>query len=683
MLLGTAVSLRGRLGVWSAAAVALAIGLPVLLWGALGTRTPTLAWFVPVCDAVAVGCMAVVALLGSCDAVLRQNRRSLPIVFIATATAVLWAGHFATFPGDLPFVTGQDPNQATSTLFLTINLLTPLMLSVALLQRGGPLVSPLRDVFLMMGAGAVLASIAVALSLLLGGSISTVSASGAFNTADAVVGVAGLIPALIGLIAFASGLHGDERVAGGVLAALTFTGMSSLSLLFLQARYTPAWYADHILVLLPFLALIAGQLWLYTGSVIAERSASEEAASSAERRRIGLDIAEAMAIETDPRIVVGRLLTGVLNAVRADRVTMLRLVPQGFVVERSVDREGTSAMVGRILPLDSVVAGGRKVVAEALQLKRPLRMDAYHVDGIDEPGEHHARIRRSIVVPLVRGGVVDGMLVVGRRSDQRFSEADVDQLAELAAVATLLIRNARLLAESEANSRAKSSFINLAAHEFGTPIAVIRGYVEMLSDDTLNVDSHEQRIALQSIRSTSADLATRVEQLLIASRLEIAGSTDGPVSLPAVDLVDVVEEAVDRAGDRARLIDAQVSAAVPETPVVARANPHDVGIILDNLLSNAMTYSNAPAEVKVSVSDGREAEIRVGDHGIGIPEAAWEQIFDQFFRIDTLEFGYPAGTGLGLYISRRLAERNGGRLWLEQSGPAGSVFVLRLHGANP
>src|SRR5207237_2587899 len=96
----------------------------------------------------------------------------------------------------------------------------------------------------------------------------------------------------------------------------------------------------------------------------------------------------------------------------------------------------------------------------------------------------HAAILRGLVMPLVRGGTVDGVLIVGRRTDRPFTQGDVDQLEELGAIAALLIRNSRLLAEAESSSRAKSSFINLAAHELGTPISVVRGYIEMLADET-------------------------------------------------------------------------------------------------------------------------------------------------------------------------------------------------------
>jgi signal transduction histidine kinase len=465
-------------------------------------------------------------------------------------------------------------------------------------------------------------------------------------------------------------MHGDQRIAGGVLAALTFTALNSISLLFLQARWTPSWYADHVLALLPYVALLAGQLWLYSGSVSVERAA-------AERRRIGLDIAKAMARETDPLLVVDQLLAGVLEALKADRVTILRLVSQGYVVERGVDREARPASVGSVLPLGSVVAGTREVVREAVERMRPLVIGAYRVIGLDAAGQRHAGILQTVVMPLARAGSVEWVLMAGRRVDKPFTHTDVDQLQELGAIAALLIHNAHLLAESESLSRAKSNFINLAAHELGTPISVIRGYAEMLADESLGPITREQRAPVDTIRATSTDLAQRVDELLLASRL---ASVERPAveQAPTVDLVAAARAARDRAGDRAALLGAKLEIRAPARAVLVAAGERDLAVILDNLLNNAMTYSRAPAHVVVEVREAGSPEARVIDNGIGVPEGDWERIFDQFYRVDDTDFGYPAGTGLGLYISRELAVRYGARLFLERSDRTGSVFTLRL-----
>jgi signal transduction histidine kinase len=208
---------------------------------------------------------------------------------------------------------------------------------------------------------------------------------------------------------------------------------------------------------------------------------------------------------------------------------------------------------------------------------------------------------------------------------------------------------------------------------------VIRGYVEMLADETLGPMTSKQRGPMDAVRKTIGELADRVDQLLIASRLEAGVSPAFPARDQATDIAAAVRDAIARARDRARLIGADIHSDVPEGKMMVQGSARDIGIILDNLLNNAMTYSHPPARIRIEVVDAELAQVKVSDSGIGIPEVSRERIFEQFYRVDDAEFGYPSGTGLGLYISRGLAERSGGQLILERSKPGeGSEFTLRL-----
>ena len=119
---------------------------------------------------------------------------------------------------------------------------------------------------------------------------------------------------------------------------------------------------------------------------------------------------------------------------------------------------------------------------------------------------------------------------------------------------------------------------------------------------------------------------------------------------------------------------------MPPQPGLVNADPAQLGRVLDNLMNNAMTYNLSSARVAVTVSTSDDqASVRVADNGVGIPAQERERIFEQFHRINEPSFINVPGTGLGLYISRHLAEANGGRLTLESSSPQeGAVFLLTL-----
>jgi signal transduction histidine kinase len=106
--------------------------------------------------------------------------------------------------------------------------------------------------------------------------------------------------------------------------------------------------------------------------------------------------------------------------------------------------------------------------------------------------------------------------------------------------------------------------------------------------------------------------------------------------------------------------------------------------IVLNLLDNAVKYSPDGSRVTVRAArDGSGALILVADQGSGIPPEQQEKVFDRFYQVDQSATRQVGGTGLGLYICRKLAETIGGRIWLERSGSDGSEFALWLPDTPP
>jgi signal transduction histidine kinase len=229
--------------------------------------------------------------------------------------------------------------------------------------------------------------------------------------------------------------------------------------------------------------------------------------------------------------------------------------------------------------------------------------------------------------------------------------------------------------------QAKREFMNAAAHQLRTPLTVIAGYVSMLQDETFGRLPERFRDPIAAMQRKAREVVALIDEMLLAARIQRGTA---PAVLMPIDVRDAVRKAVERAEPRVTLEQATLSYELPSNMVAAEVDSDQLAHILDSLIRNALTYTDGRPWVKITVTAGSDVRVMIRDRGWGVPEDMRQKIFEGFAYHTDPDRKRKSGKGLGLSISRELAERYGGSLDLiRTSSGKGSIFVLRLPLAAP
>lgn len=302
--------------------------------------------------------------------------------------------------------------------------------------------------------------------------------------------------------------------------------------------------------------------------------------------------------------------------------------------------------------------------------------------------------RRSIGFPLTVGIVLTLIAVSLAVGWQILVVADLESVARglttvqwlliglgslffILIIVGLVLLCAWLVREMRVNQR-QQAFLDAVTHEMKTPLASMRLFLETLGRH--DVDPNRRREFLERMGEDVERLEHTVTQVLAAARAE--GTVRRPRGGP-VDLAAVLGESIEAIRERHGLAEEAIRLE-RESPVTARGDPDELGVVFRNLLENAVKYSEPPVEVRVWLSYTGEdrVEVEIADRGIGIERRELRKIFKRFYRVGRDVQRHAAGLGLGLFIVGNLVRRQGGRVVARSEGSGrGSRFVITLRAA--
>jgi PAS domain S-box-containing protein len=241
----------------------------------------------------------------------------------------------------------------------------------------------------------------------------------------------------------------------------------------------------------------------------------------------------------------------------------------------------------------------------------------------------------------------------------------------------------RDVTKEHAEEREQAEFISTASHEMRTPVASIEGYLGLaLNPNTAQIDD-KARDFIMKAHESAQHLGRLFQDLLDVSKSEDGRMTNLPKVADMTVFTQSIVQGLDAKAKEKGLqlifkpTEQKGQKQIAPVYFVNLDNDH-LREILDNLVENAIKYTpQGDVTVDVNGTDDK-VTISVKDTGLGIPAEDIPHLFQKFYRVDNVDRQSIGGTGLGLYLSRRLAEAMGGRLWVESIYKQGSTFFLEL-----
>jgi signal transduction histidine kinase len=343
----------------------------------------------------------------------------------------------------------------------------------------------------------------------------------------------------------------------------------------------------------------------------------------------------------------------------------------------------------------TVAVGSGPAAHYALSLPRKQRM---HLELSLREMMARRFVPTMVLAPLFSRSEPVGLLILARslhpgtQDKQPFGLPDLPRAQGFAEQAAVAYTNATLYRQLRTAhqqlqelDQLKDQFMITASHELRTPLTAVQGYLELLAQYDDSLPAEQRREFLHKTRVACDELVLLLNNVMDASRLEVDAGIR-PAHIETVSVEDIVQSVLDmiepQLTQEERLVYMDIA-----SDLAVRADPVRLRQILRNLAMNALKYSppGSPITFRARATlDGPVlapcALISVTDRGKGIPPADQPRLFQRFVRLESDVNSPVRGSGLGLYISRRLVEAMKGKIWVESRGVPGegSTFYIQL-----
>jgi len=279
-------------------------------------------------------------------------------------------------------------------------------------------------------------------------------------------------------------------------------------------------------------------------------------------------------------------------------------------------------------------------------------------------------LRKEVINPIQEYSNVANKIASGDLN-QTIKTSSNDEIGKFGKVFNLMIGNLREL------DKLKSEFVSVATHQLRSPLSVVRLAVETVLNGEVGQINDKQKNFLDQAYKSNERMIQLVDDLLDISRLE-AGKTG--YELVEGSLEELTENSVQEFHQIAKHKNILLSYHGPEKALPhIKINALKLKMVIENLVDNAIKYTPNNGQVDVFVKDNKDtAEVIIQDTGVGIPSDQIPKLFAKFFRASNALEKRIDGTGLGLYIAKKIVEKHDGHIWVESTEDKGSQMHFTI-----
>ena len=364
-----------------------------------------------------------------------------------------------------------------------------------------------------------------------------------------------------------------------------------------------------------------------------------------------------------------KTLTSELSEVANRSEIVINAIGDGVI---AIDAQGTIQLIN---PAAQEILGWGKQDALMLNYKSILQLTDLNNKELDPTADPIMQVLNT------NQQMRSNTLIIKTKSGKKVTSSLV--VSPIGSAGSGVITVFRDMTKEKAEEQEQAEFISTASHEMRTPVASIEGYLGLaLNPNTAQIDE-KARDFIMKAHEAAQHLGRLFQDLLDVSKSEDGRMASTPKVVDMASYTATIVQGLNEKANEKGLIlkykPTDNSGQKTITPVyfVNQDNDH-IREILDNLIENAIKYTlKGEVTVDVTGSDSKVI-VSVKDSGLGIPAEDVPHLFQKFYRVDNMDRQQIGGTGLGLYLSRRLAEAMQGRLYLESVHGQGSTFFLEL-----